>query len=53
VTRWYAFDEEASRMLGTRDGERFVGFINIGTPAVAPEDRPRPDLATIVTRWGV
>jgi nitroreductase len=51
VTRWFAFDDAASRMLGTRDGERFVGFIHIGTPAVAPEDRPRPELDTIVTRW--
>jgi nitroreductase len=51
VTRWYTFDEEASRMLGTREGERFVGFINIGTPAVMPEDRPRPDLTSIVTQW--
>jgi nitroreductase len=52
VTRWFAFDDAASRMLGTRDGERFVGFIHIGTPAIVPEDRPRPELDTIVTRWG-
>jgi nitroreductase len=51
VTRWYAFDEEASRMLGTKEGERFVGFINIGTPAVVPEDRERPALDAVVSRW--
>lgn len=51
VTRWYAYDEEASRLLGARQGERFVGFVNIGTPAVVPEDRPRPALDEVVTRW--
>lgn len=51
VTRWYAFDAEAASMLGALPGERFVGFVHIGTPSVVMEDRPRPDLADIVTRW--
>ena len=52
VTRWYAFDAEAAAMLGARDGERFVGFVHIGTPTAAIEDRPRPALDDIVSRWG-
>jgi nitroreductase len=51
VTRWYCFDIEAQAMLGARAGEKFVGFIHIGTAAVAPEDRPRPVLETVVSRW--
>lgn len=51
VTRWYAFDDEAAAMLGARPGERFVGFVHIGTPKVSIEDRPRPALDSIVTRW--
>ena len=51
VTRWFAYDEQAARMLGARDGEQFVGFIHMGTPAKRLEDRPRPDLAKIVTHW--
>ncbi len=51
TTRWYAFDAEAAAMLGAREGERFVGFVHIGTPTVAVEDRPRPALADLVTRW--
>ena len=51
VTRWYAFDAEAAAMLGARAGERFVAFIHIGTPTAVMEDRPRPNLADIVTRW--
>lgn len=51
VTRWYAFDADAAAMLGARDGERFVGFVQIGTPSVVIEDRPRPAVADIVSRW--
>lgn len=52
VTRWYAFDPEASAMLGVGEGERIVGFVHIGTPTATIEDRPRPALADIVSRWG-
>ena len=51
VTRWYAFDEDAGAMLGAGAGERFVGFVHIGTPTVAVEDRPRPPLTDIVRPW--
>jgi nitroreductase len=51
VTRWYAYDETASQMLGAREGERFVGFISIGTPAAVIEDRPRPALEEVVSYW--
>ncbi|WP_240229495.1 nitroreductase family protein [Devosia lacusdianchii] len=52
VTRWYAFDAAAAAMLGVREGERFVGFVHIGTPTATIEDRPRPALGDIVSRWG-
>lgn len=52
VTRWYAFDSEAMEMLGARAGERFVGFVQIGTPTAAIEDRDRPALGDIVRYWG-
>lgn len=51
VTRWFSFDAEAARMLGAGPGERFVGFVHIGTPTATIEDRDRPDLSGIVTRW--
>lgn len=51
ITRWYTFDAEAAAVLGAKDGERFVGFVHIGTPTATIEDRPRPDLAEIVTEW--
>ncbi|MEO7224044.1 MAG: nitroreductase [Devosia sp.] len=51
TNKWYGFDTEAQQMLGARGGERFVGFIHIGTPTTVIEDRDRPDLSTVVTRW--
>ncbi|HEX4299195.1 MAG TPA: nitroreductase [Devosia sp.] len=51
TNRWYGFDPEAQQMLGARGGERFVGFVHIGTPVSLPEDRDRPDLNKVVTRW--
>ena len=52
VTRWYAFDAEAGAMLGARDGEKIVGIVHIGTPTAVIEDRPRPALDDVVSRWG-
>lgn len=51
VTRWFAYDEEAAVMLGARPGERFVGFVHIGTPTARLEDRERPDLSARVSAW--
>ncbi|MBD8890278.1 nitroreductase family protein [Roseibium litorale] len=51
LSEWYCFDEEASLYLGRREGERFAGFIHIGTPTQPPFERPRPELAGIVTNW--
>ena len=32
TNRWYGFDPEAQQMLGAKGGERFIGFVHIGTP---------------------
>ena len=47
LSEWYAFDEEAAAYLGAREGERFAGFIHIGSPSVVPNERPRPDVALL------
>jgi nitroreductase len=52
TNRWYGFDPEAQQLLGAHGGERFVGFIHIGTPTTFIEDRDRPDLAKVVTYFG-
>ena len=51
ITRWYAYDRDAATMLGARPDEHFVGFVMIGTPTVTIEDRPRPPLDDVVSRW--
>ncbi|MCB9994083.1 MAG: nitroreductase [Hyphomicrobiaceae bacterium] len=51
VTRWFAYDREASSYLGAGGGERFVGFVHIGTPTAHLGERDRPTLADVVRNW--
>ncbi|MFK8250995.1 nitroreductase family protein [Ancylobacter terrae] len=51
LTEWYAYDARTRAALGLSENERLVGFVHIGTPARPQEDRPRPALADIVTRF--
>ncbi|MBS7540778.1 nitroreductase family protein [Ancylobacter lacus] len=51
LTEWYAYDARVRSAFGLAEAERFVGFVHIGTLARAQEDRPRPALADIVTRF--
>ena len=51
ITEWYAYDRHVLDALGLAAGERIAGFIHIGRPAKPPEDRPRPALESIVTRY--
>jgi nitroreductase len=51
LTGWYAYDAEAMRLLGLRDGERVAGFVHIGTPKMPPIERDRPDIDAITSRW--
>ena len=52
LTEWFAFDEKAYPLLGVKPGEKIAGFIHIGSPQVPPTERPRPELAQIVTWVG-
>lgn len=51
VTRWFAYDEEAAAILGAHAGERFVGFVHIGTPQTRLEERDRPDVEAKTVFW--
>ena len=51
ITEWYAYDRAVLDALGLAPHEKIAGFVHIGRAAPA-EDRPRPPLATIVTRYG-
>ncbi|MDQ0503942.1 nitroreductase family protein [Xanthobacter agilis] len=51
ISEWPTYDAEARAALGLAEHERVAGFIYMGTAALQLEDRPRPDLAQIVTRF--
>ncbi|MEP6444140.1 MAG: nitroreductase [Hyphomicrobiales bacterium] len=51
LTEWYTFNEAAARHLGAGAGERFAGFIHIGSPTIEPSERPRPVINDITTTW--
>jgi len=51
ITEWYAYDRRVLDKLGLAPNERIAGFVHIGRPAKPPEERDRPKLASIVTRY--
>ena len=51
LTGWFAFDRDVLDGLGLKADEKIAGFIHIGTPSKPGEDRPRPALSDIVTRF--
>ena len=51
LTEWYSYDAEFKEYLGIAPTDNIAGFIYLGTPTETPEDRDRPDLSRIVTKW--
>jgi nitroreductase len=51
LTGWFAFDRDVLDGLGLSANEKLAGFVHIGTPSKPTEDRPRPSLSDIVTRF--
>ena len=51
ITEWYAYDRAVLDALGLAQHEKIAGFVHIGCPTHAPEDRSRPALGDIVTRF--
>ena len=51
ITEWYAYDRSVLAALGLAANERIAGFVHIGRPPGVPEDRPRPPLNEIATRF--
>jgi nitroreductase len=51
ITDWYAYDGAVDALLGLEPGERVAGYVHLGAAGEAPQERVRPDLAAITTRW--
>jgi nitroreductase len=51
LTEWYAYHPAVKEKLGLKPGERMAGFIYLGHPDEELEERARPDMTRIVTRF--
>ncbi len=51
ITEWIAYSPRVRAALGLAGNERIAGFVYVGRPAEPPEERERPALAGIVSRW--
>jgi nitroreductase len=48
-TEWVSYDEKALAALGVNPGEKVAGLVHIGSSDFPTPDRPRPQLADILT----
>jgi nitroreductase len=51
LSGWFSCDRDVLDGLGLKADEKLAGLIHIGTVSKASEDRPRPVLSDIVTRF--
>ena len=52
LTEWLAFDQTFLLELGVAADEKVAGYIHIGSTTFPPVERPRPELADVVTWVG-
>lgn len=51
LTGWAAYNARVCAALGGREGDRIAGFVFIGSPSRPLDERPRPDIDTILSEW--
>lgn len=51
LTGWAAYSPNVTAAFGLSENDRIVGYFFIGTPAAELGERPRPDPASVITRW--
>lgn len=51
LSQWVAYDRDVLNAFGLAADEKVAGFVHIGRRTSAVEDRPRPVLADVVTRF--
>ena len=51
LTEWYTYDARVRAALGLSEAERIIGFVHIGTLARPQDDRPRPALSDLISRY--
>ncbi|KPF78840.1 nitroreductase [alpha proteobacterium AAP81b] len=50
LTGWAAYSDAVIAALG-QPGDRIVGFVFLGSQSRALDERPRPELAAVVSHW--
>jgi nitroreductase len=48
ITEWVAYSPTVRAALLLKESERIAGFIYIGRPAEKPQERERPDIASLI-----
>ena len=51
ITDWYAYDEQAAKVLGLAAEEKIAGFVMIGSVVEPPLERERPHPNALVSPW--
>lgn len=51
LTEWYSFNDAVKAALDVSGNDHIAGFIYIGTPTQATEERPRPEMKDVVSYW--
>jgi nitroreductase len=51
ISEWYGFDRRVLERLGLAANERIAGYLYFGQSAAPLEERPRPDLDSLITRF--
>ena len=51
LTEWCAYDRRFCEAIGIGADEKIAGFVHIGRPNMVSEDRPRPALSAIASRF--
>lgn len=51
LTEWYAYDRTVLSAFGVQPGERVAGYVFLGSPAMTPMERRRPQTPALTTRW--
>ena len=51
ITEWVAYSPFVRQALHLSDGERVAGFVHIGRTAEKPDERDRPVVADLITRY--
>jgi nitroreductase len=51
ISEWIAYSPTVREALGLAENEKIAGFIYIGTPMEKPEERERPNIDALVSRW--